>query len=127
MTRPPEDPTQVGVIDDRQRKTIEQAKTLAAIEERHTADEADGPPGSDYPEWAAREVEQLRADRGTLLAMLREARAEAERLRPIVEDVAQGGRIGERAMGLVVRARAALRPAGTLASIPVDSCDGGDR
>lgn len=83
------------------------------------------------------ELDQARADRAVLLTALRERDAEVKRLRPLVEEVAHLDEIDpagadrpillHRLTTAATRARAALRPAGTLASIPPDSCDGDDR
>lgn len=91
---------------------------------------------------AERHLRSLDADRTRLLAIAAEleealgaAYEDLGRLRPIVEGVAVMG-IGVNGDGhgdhhiapsLIDRARAALRPAGTLTSLPVDGdCDGSD-
>lgn len=134
----------IGTVSAEQIKQAREgaaALDLAEIERRHAErvrrlDERDGL-GS-FPE-------DEHADIGALLAALREARAEVERLRPIVEAVADVGSWGpesigaraQAALGRPVRAAESLsdfweatralnpRPAGTLASPPADGrCEG---
>lgn len=119
----------IGTVSAEQIKQAREgaaALDLADIERRHEAAERAGQAHQ------AMHGDFIHADRGALLAALREARAEVERLRGALSRLADEYQHAGPVNGFVVARRLRLvaadmdRPAGTLASLD-DACDGSDR